>query len=811
MKNIKKILMKVLIINLMLLLAIGLFFALFNNASFYPIQEIKRIDKSISGELLSSDIIEMEDGNFLFVNKDTYKKYNLLKNKIKKEYFFPYINKIGKRYFKNQTDFNGTTKLFANISESSVVKLHYDNKILNNEILTASLPSKKIEINGQKINIQEKEVGTGNNIQKKSLVEIGNDLYDVSELNDIEMTFENLRNGKIKIFKLVNDNLLQDDSSFENNLWRENVWNCQTDKAGANVEMETSDDSTDGNSSLKLISNPGNACVNKTFSIKVDRDKLYKLSFDYKNLKGKNVKYYYRLKNSKNQDLGYSFTEMIGAKDNEWHNFAIVIDPKKIVENLLDPEHLTQEDDKGFNVLDAEELEKEKTRLIKNIDQIDIYFYAPSNKGEVVNLYDNVKLSEYEFDRGEMVNLDIENGDKIILADKIQLKEGENEFKYIGNEINLLGNEENSFESNLWREKVWNCQANKVGTNVKMEASDDSTDGNSSLKLISNPGNACVNKTFTTKLSFGRTYKLIFDYKNIKGNRAMVYYNLHGSNDNMFHVENIKIKNHGWNTYELLIDPKISNVKSIDIYFYAPSDGKEVVNLYDNVRLVEWLPKDIDSYYLYAEQKVDESPSLKSVEYKGINRWKNRVVLHGVKKSFLLAYPEKYSEKWKAYQTEILPEVEIDERKLNGYVVPEIESNRQATKDKVKEFINNGLISAVGNKFISKNFDGSIRNDNLSNGWWGETLFKPTIPEDTHYQINNYGNSWWVDLDQLCKANEGNDKCIKNDDGTYDIELVIENKLNRYISILYNVTVVIFISLLSYLGYDWYRRRKNIS
>jgi len=167
----------------------------------------------------------------------------------------------------------------------------------------------------------------------------------------------------------------------------------------------------------------------------------------------------------------------------------------------------------------------------------------------------------------------------------------------------------------------------------------------------------------------------------------------------------------------------------------------------------------------------------------------------------LLSYPEKYSERWKAYPVKLKvknPKLKVP----NTYSVPEIESNRQATKGELQEFIDNNFISAIGNKFISKNFDGSIRNDNLWNGWFGETFFKNTIPEETHYKINNYGNAWWVDVDKICKNSKDNKSkniCIKNNDGSYDIELVIEHTFNRYVNILLFISGTTFITLIAYL------------
>ena len=213
------------------------------------------------------------------------------------------------------------------------------------------------------------------------------------------------------------------------------------------------------------------------------------------------------------------------------------------------------------------------------------------------------------------------------------------------------------------------------------------------------------------------------------------------------------------------------------------------------------------------------------MEYKAVNRWKNKVVLHGVKDSFLLVYPEKYSEKWKVYLTSVGTQNLASLRVPDDYFVPEIESNRQATREEVEGFVSGGLISAVGDKFISKNFDGSIRNDNLSNGRFYDSWFKEPIDEDIHFQVNNYSNAWWVDVEELCgsvgdsaeRLHSPNGTmeptelsvCVLNSDGTYEIELIIENGMLRWFYLGLLVFGVVLFGCLGYLGWDWRRRKKK--
>ena len=816
-----------------LLLIYSIAFVFVNYTDFVsPVYTANKIDNIILGDMENQYFIDRKNERVNIIDeKQSDKKYNLIIPQTKNIYLGLIKDEKEKYLFNNQGNFNSGFGLKKKITDSSNLQVVYNSK---QERLDFLMSGYELLISDNKINIKNNILYSLYKIAPNAIIKIGEDnIINISDNLNIETAIRGIEDTEIKIFKPINDNLLgTTTASFENGLWQTEAGDCSNKMDGASeIDLKESSDASDGKIAMELSSKNHYACTSKIFPVQMKEDKLYQLSFDYKNIAGKDVRYYYKLRSEENNKiLGYAFTETIQAENNRWNTFSTIIKPKTVKENFVHPEYI-EEDQDGFNAdlfLGKGISDFYSGDPIDDIKFIDIFFYAPSDGSkEIVNLYDNVRLVEYELTETRKIDLESVIDTDIVLAENIFLQQGKNKFEYIVDDTNLLDAETASFESGLWQKEAGDCSNSKPGEpDLKLEESSDVSDGEKSAELSSKNHYACISKAFPVNLSDGKLYKLQFDYKNIKGGKVMYYYNLRSDEKQNTHSEMIKTEDNNWHTYETIIDPEISGVKYFNIHFYAPSDGKEeIINLYDNVRLTEYLPKDIDSYYLHAEQEVDETPKLKSVEYKAVNRWKNKVVLHGVKDSFLLVYPEKYSEKWKVYLTSVGTQNLASLRVPDDYFVPEIESNRQATREEVEGFVSGGLISAVGDKFISKNFDGSIRNDNLSNGRFYDSWFKEPIDEDIHFQVNNYSNAWWVDVEELCgsvgdsaeRLHSPNGTmeptelsvCVLNSDGTYEIELIIENGMLRWFYLGLLVFGVVLFGCLGYLEWDCRRMKKK--
>jgi len=82
---------------------------------------------------------------------------------------------------------------------------------------------------------------------------------------------------------------------------------------------------------------------------------------------------------------------------------------------------------------------------------------------------------------------------------------------------------------------------------------------------------------------------------------------------------------------------------------------------------------------------------------------------------------------------------------------------------------------------------------------YGRQLF-----EDTHILVNGYGNYWTINPFQVC-----NNKCIKNSNGTYDFELIVEFWPQRLFYLGLFVSGLTVFGSFGYLFFDYRRRKKE--
>lgn len=238
-----------------------------------------------------------------------------------------------------------------------------------------------------------------------------------------------------------------------------------------------------------------------------------------------------------------------------------------------------------------------------------------------------------------------------------------------------------------------------------------------------------------------------------------------------------------------------------------------------------------------------------TLEFKKINPTKYRVRLHGAQGTFPLVFSESFHDGWKAYVNQnatVKNQKNNLKAKSGAYNTLDGNERDQASKDELREYIEKGWVTELGdpnqksgifggagektiehkkwedNKekldyvekytidFISKNFHGTIQNDNLPRGKFWETWFRESLPEENHLMVNGYANSWVIDANDLCAQNK--DFCVKNADGTYDMELVLEFWPQRLFYVGAFVSGLTLVGCLGYLGLVGVRswRKKNV-
>jgi len=250
--------------------------------------------------------------------------------------------------------------------------------------------------------------------------------------------------------------------------------------------------------------------------------------------------------------------------------------------------------------------------------------------------------------------------------------------------------------------------------------------------------------------------------------------------------------------------------------FYVPQKIFFVKNDLSNFEKVFNDPNYQLNSAIYVEEQVDTNLEMinlsKTVapvlEFKKINPVKYRVVVHGASYSFALIQSESFHHGWKIYLSKMESNKNIPD--LENYKILDGNEAEQAISWEAKEYFDHGWLSVGKNKkvsFISKNFNGTIQNQNLSDGYFFETWFKkPVIFDENHVVANIYANSYFLDPANICQNNAN---CEKNADGSYDFVLTVEFWPQR---IFYAGMFVSSFTLLVCCGgllYLYIKKRKN--
>ncbi|MFH1863945.1 MAG: hypothetical protein ABIJ85_03505 [bacterium] len=318
----------------------------------------------------------------------------------------------------------------------------------------------------------------------------------------------------------------------------------------------------------------------------------------------------------------------------------------------------------------------------------------------------------------------------------------------------------------------------------------------------------------------------LIDYKNILNNTNVKYIILHKDVPENYSFD-VNIKG----------DPGgQTNFRKLNRQFILDTNYK----LVEDTRFFQIF--EVDKYfphiYVQESSNVKQDQPRPILEFKKVNSTKYKVVVHGAKGVFPLVFSENFDKGWKIYLSNIIPSFN---NQISNYKILDGNEENQATEEELNTFIHKGWISTLGdgkekeiehqkwfdNKerldyvekmnidFISKNFQGTIQNDNLQNGSIFETLFKKPIDNNkSHYLVDTYSNAWTIDTNKICGFDSlqndlGATKCIQNLDGSYDFEIVLEFWPQRlfYLGLIISSTTLM--GLLIYTIICWSKNIKT--
>ena len=245
------------------------------------------------------------------------------------------------------------------------------------------------------------------------------------------------------------------------------------------------------------------------------------------------------------------------------------------------------------------------------------------------------------------------------------------------------------------------------------------------------------------------------------------------------------------------IESEIKDIENVIASLGKPKTEWQQQILTDHNNKLEKLNTDLaEEQNSLQELMATKISVLPRLEFKKINPTKYRVIVHNAQGEFPLIFSESFNDGWKIYLAK-KPERHINQN-IDSYKILEGNEEGQASLGELKQFIYERLITNLGNgkekeikhikwdnnkekldyvekykiDFISKKFQGTIQNNNLPSGDFYETWFKDPVDNNVnHLMVNGYANSWVVNTDNVC---QNNDNCIKNSDGSYDFEVVIE-------------------------------------
>lgn len=307
---------------------------------------------------------------------------------------------------------------------------------------------------------------------------------------------------------------------------------------------------------------------------------------------------------------------------------------------------------------------------------------------------------------------------------------------------NIINNP--SFESGTWTSRVGDCHNYDKNSLLNMQLDKiNKTDGVQSMQLEATRHDACTN--IKIPVNGDSTYLLSFDYQSDESNLAGYYVGFDDGDKTSF-GDNLNIDKKGWNKFEKkIVVPESADNLVLYVYAYESDGSENNIVRYDNFKLIE-IPNLSNRFYFVSKPREElKEPSV--IKFEFINSTKKLVHVKGATTPFFLAMSEGYHPQWQA---------QMNDQLVKGYL----------------------------------------------NSWWPFTN-PHRVSDEYHYKLDNFLNGWYVDTPNLCRDNSA---CKQNDDGSYDMEMVIEFWPQRW---FYFGLIISGLTLFSSFGYLIYNFLKT--
>lgn len=194
-----------------------------------------------------------------------------------------------------------------------------------------------------------------------------------------------------------------------------------------------------------------------------------------------------------------------------------------------------------------------------------------------------------------------------------------------------------------------------------------------------------------------------------------------------------------------------------------------------------------------------------TIEFRPLDPTKYRVMIHKGESLSALIFSENFNSRWRIYLGDPIKSVLSTQAKIT---INQDDQELQANLQELNDYLHSGKLSGIDKSkleqgsyaYISKEIQGVIQNNNLLKGNIFETFHSEIVSaRRKHFMVNGYANGWLLDLQEICQQYK--DHCIKNADGTYEVEIIISYSPQNYLYVgmavsLVALTTVLFISIL---------------